>query len=160
MRRRALLVAVAAAVALSAVRETARAAAADLHVMQPTAPATPPQATTAAVYLMVHNAGAVGDRLIGASTPVAAKVEMHSVTFKGGVAQMRLVDGIDVAPGGMIEFTSGTRHLMLSGIRQALKAGERFELTLKFANAGEIRVTVPVSPLGSTRMADMPGMRH
>ncbi|MFT3905290.1 MAG: copper chaperone PCu(A)C [Steroidobacteraceae bacterium] len=142
---------------------TVAVAAQTLHVMQPTASATPPTATTAAVYLMVHNAGASSDRLIGASTPIADKVEIHTVEMKGDVMQMRPVDGLDLAVGGMIEFATGKQHLMLVGLKQPLKAGDKFELTLKFAKAGELKVNVPVTALGGAMKMpgmSMPGMQH
>ena len=47
-------------------------------------------------------------------------------------------------------------HLMLSGLKAPLKDGTQVPLTLKFAKAGDVRVEVPVLPIGSRGPASTP----
>jgi len=126
----------------------AAAAGSDLHVIAASALATVPGAATGAVYVTVHNVGATGDQLIGAATPVAERVEMHSMGIRNGVMQMRSLASIDLPVGGSIEMASGGTHLMLLGLRQALLPGRHFPLTLNFLRAGPLHVEVTVQPLG------------
>ncbi|HTP38755.1 MAG TPA: copper chaperone PCu(A)C [Steroidobacteraceae bacterium] len=135
---------------------SAAAPAGDLRVLQPTATATPAGATTALVHLTLHNVGASADRLVGASTPLAAKVEIHSMTMNGMVMKMRPVAGVDVPSGGEVEFVTGGMHLMLEGLSQPLRQGQSFPLTLKFQHAGDITVQVAVAALGARQDAAHP----
>lgn len=64
-------------------------AANSIVVEQPWARATPPGAKTGAAYLTVMNNGATPDRLLGATTPLADKVEFHKETEESGVSRMR-----------------------------------------------------------------------
>jgi len=104
---------------------------------------------TSAAYLTVVDHGPA-DRLLSASTPVASKVELHETKMDGTVMRMLPVAGIDVAPGKPAELKPGGLHIMLMGLTQPLRAGESFPLTLTFAHAPPVTVTVPVVPPGGS----------
>jgi copper(I)-binding protein len=127
------------------------AAAAAIAVMQARAFATAPGAPTALVLLSLHNTGAMADRLLGARTPLAGKVEIHGSSMSGGVMRMRALAAVDVPVGSMVELRSGSNHLMLIGLAQPLTAGMVVPLTLTFAVAGKVRVDVPVLPMTAQR---------
>jgi hypothetical protein len=129
---------------MTALNGLALAAAPTIAVLNPQARASIPGAPTAAVYLTVHNIGGAADRLLGASSPLAARVELHRSQMKDGVASMRALPGIDMPVGGAIELKPGGYHLMLVGLVHPLEAGESLPLTLKFLHAGNVQVSVPV----------------
>jgi copper(I)-binding protein len=54
--------------------------------------ATPGRAENGAAYLTIVSP--VPDRLTGASSPVAKKVELHTMSMEGGVMRMRPLGGI------------------------------------------------------------------
>ena len=112
--------------------------------------ATPPGARVAAGYLVIRNASASPDRLVGAASAIAARVETHVVEKQGEVMRMREVKGYDVPAKGSFELKPGGPHLMLVDIGRPLKAGEKIPLVLRFQNAGEIRTDLEVKPLGAT----------
>src|SRR5688572_33506174 len=60
-----------------------------LSVRHPWTHATPPGAKVAAGYLEIRNSGREPDRLIGASTPVAERVELHALMREGDIVRMR-----------------------------------------------------------------------
>jgi len=61
------------------------------------------------------------------------------------VMRMREVNGgVALAAGSQVKFMPGGYHIMLMGLKQPLKAGDRFPLTLKFAKAGSVTVEVLV----------------
>jgi copper(I)-binding protein len=116
-----------------------------LRIDHPYATPTPPGAANGAAYLRaLRNTGDQPDRLIGASTPVARTVEIHhSVIDSRDVMRMRAIDGIALPPGAEVRLRhGGEHHLMLLDLKQALKAGDRFPLTLRFEKAGEREVMV------------------
>ena len=111
--------------------------------------ATPsiPGAPNGAAYLAsIENKGTVADRLVRASTPAAARVEIHTMSVDAnGVMRMREIDGIALAPNAKVQMKPGTGlHLMLVGLKEPLKEDASFPMTLEFEHAGKVEVKVIV----------------
>jgi copper(I)-binding protein len=115
-----------------------------LHIGHPYARPTPPGASTGAAYLSILNKGATADSLVRATTPRAGGAELHSMSMDGNIMRMRQVPSIAAAPGATVKLEPGGLHLMLTGLKQPLKAGERFPLTLYFQKAGQVTVDIVV----------------
>jgi len=116
-----------------------------IEIDHPFATPTVPGAPTGAVYLSIANRSKSADRLLGASTPRAKRVELHAMSMAGDVMRMREVESIDVNPGQPVAMQPGSaNHLMLVGLAAPLKSGERFPLTLRFEKAGNVDIEVPV----------------
>lgn len=115
-----------------------------LHIGHPYARSTPPGASVGAAYLSISNKGQSSDRLVRASTPRAQAVELHSMSMEGNIMRMRQVQGIAAVAGSTVKLEPGGFHLMLTGLKQPLKAGERFPLTLIFEKAGQVTVDIVV----------------
>jgi copper(I)-binding protein len=130
LRLAALLVALSAAAALA---HSFRLGA--LEIGHPWAP--PSKGADAVVYLALGNQGSTPDRLIGAASPRAQAVEL-----RGG--DDALLTEILVEPKRPIALREGKPHLVLRSVAPPLAAGEEFALTLTFAAAGSIAVTVMV----------------
>ncbi len=97
-----------------------------------------------AVYFVVRNSGGQADRLIGASTAVAGRAELHETREEGGVMRMVPVPAVEIPAGGEVAFRPGGLHIMLMDLKRDLKVGDSFELTLRFERAGELKLSVPV----------------
>lgn len=144
-----------AAVLLVALLSLAPAAAfAQVAVTAPWARATAPGAQTGAAYLTV--AAAVGDRLVGAETPVARAAELHTHLMEGGIARMRQVDAVEVPAGPPVVLAPSGLHVMLVGLTRQLRPGETFPLVLVFEKAGRVTAEVRVESAG----ARGPSMHH
>ncbi|WP_240098324.1 copper chaperone PCu(A)C [Thermomonas flagellata] len=141
----------AAAAALLGCAFTAVAAGKDrLRVEDAWSRATPPGAPVAGGFLTIVNPGPRADVLLGASSPIAEKVEVHEMKQEGGMMRMReLRDGLPVPAGGKVVLAPGGYHLMFIQPRQPLKEGERFEATLRFRDAGAVKTTFQVRALGA-----------
>lgn len=118
-----------------------------LEVKNAWARATPGKAETGAAYLTIEAAGP--DRLTGVSTPVAGKAELHEMTMRDGIMKMRSLAAIDLPAGKAIVLKPGATHIMLAGLKQPLRAGETFPLTLEFEKAGKREVTVTIEKAGA-----------
>jgi copper(I)-binding protein len=117
----------------------------DLTIEKPYARATAPHQPAGAAYLTIENKGKSADKLTGASSPVAKSVEIHTMSMEGNVMKMREVGQIELKPSAKLEMKPGDGyHLMLMGLRQPLKAGDTFPLTLTFEKAGKAEVKVTV----------------
>ncbi len=121
--------------------------------------ATAEGASTGAAYLILKNAGPA-DRLVAASAPVAERVKLHIMSMEGNVMRMRELPAIEVPAQGTVELKPGGLHLMLVGLKQPLREGDRYLLTLKFEKAGTVQVPVTVAPLGATGAGDIHRQGH
>jgi copper(I)-binding protein len=121
----------------------------DIQIIHPNARPTVAQQTSGAAYFGLNNTGKTDDRLIKVESSVAKSVEMHNMEMSGDVMKMREVEGIDLKAGSQLEMKrGGGYHIMLNGLNQALKAGDRFPMTLIFAKAGKVDVVVYVEAEG------------
>jgi periplasmic copper chaperone A len=135
-----------------------------ITVEQPWSRATPKGAMTGAVYMTLDNKSDTADRLTGASSDVADKLQIHEMKVENGVMQMReAADGLSIPAGGSVALKPGSYHVMLIGLKKPLTAGEKFSLTLTFEKAGNISVSVPVQAMGASQdkggMGAMGGMQ-
>lgn len=109
---------------------------------------TPGDVTTADFYMPLLNVGTVADRLTGASSPVAERIEIHETIRKNGIASMKRLDFLALEPGAPVALSPGGVHLMVFGLKHPLKAGETVPLTLQFAKGGTAQVDVMVEAAG------------
>lgn len=117
----------------------------DLLIDSPYARATVVNQRTGGAYVTIENKGKLADKLVGASSPVAKSVEIHTMTMDGNVMKMREVGHIDIPATGRVEMKPGDGfHLMLMGLQQPLKAGDSFPMTLVFEKSGKAEVKVKV----------------
>lgn len=133
----------------------------ELHIDHPWSRAMPSTAPTAAVYFTVENLGQTGDALVAASTPVAARAELHEHVHEGDVMRMQHVESVAVPAGESVQFAPMGYHVMLFDVQQQAAAGTHFPLTLEFANAGKVQVEVAVEEAGAATERDAhDGMQH
>jgi periplasmic copper chaperone A len=123
----------------------------DIEIGHPWTRATPPSARVGGGYLTLNNEGGSPDRLVGASSPVAGRVEIHSMDMTDGVMRMRrLPDGIAIPAGGTVELAPGGLHLMLVDLAAPIEENGRVPLTLQFEHAGPVEIELTAGPVGAT----------
>jgi copper(I)-binding protein len=120
-----------------------------------------PATGTAVVYARLHNRAAIPDNLVGASSPLARRVELHAgsqrkmprMSFSMGtmpvddsMVSMKAVSSIPIPALGTTSLSPGGYHLMLT-LRRDIKAGETISLRLHFARAGWIATSASVRPI-------------
>jgi copper(I)-binding protein len=101
-----------------------------------------------AAYFTIINGTGHDDALIAASSPAAARVEMHETKIEDGMARMRPLAEIRVPARGRVSATPGGIHLMLVDLAKPLAAGTRVPLTLEFRTAGRLTVQLVVEARG------------
>jgi copper(I)-binding protein len=129
---------------------------ADITIKEPWARATV-GAGAGAAFLAIDNAGATPDRLVGASSPVSKTTELHTHIRDGEVMRMRQIDAIDVPAKATTTLQPGGLHIMFMQMAEPLAAGGSFPLTLRFAEAGEVTVTVQVKDVAAMGHGSMGG---
>ncbi len=117
----------------------------DLLITQAFARSTVPGQTSGAAYLSIENKGKAPDKLIGVASPAAKSVQIHTMAMDGNVMKMREATEIALQPATKVAMQPGDGyHIMLIGLKKALKAGDKFPLTLNFEKSGKVEVAVPV----------------
>jgi copper(I)-binding protein len=112
--------------------------------------ATPGGAKVAGGYMRITNAGSEPDRLVGGSTVVAERFEVHRSTVSDGIARMEPVTGgLEIAPGQTVELKPGSMHAMFVNLRQGLKPGETVKGMLVFEKAGVLKLEYWVGGIGA-----------
>lgn len=117
----------------------------DLQIKHPWARASASGANNAGAFMVINSAS--DDQLVQVSGDIANKVEIHEMKMVDGVMKMRPVSALPLAAGSETKLAPGSYHIMLMGLRQALKEGEKFPLTLTFAKAGSVTVQVKVESM-------------
>jgi copper(I)-binding protein len=95
-------------------------------------------------YFTVANHGAKAETLTGVESPLAQRVEMHSMSMAGGVMKMGPVTSVAVPAGGQVSFAPNGYHLMLIGLKRPLALGDKAPLTLTFASGAKVATTLSV----------------
>ena len=75
-------------------------------------------------------------RLVGGSSPVAASVEVHEMRMDGGVMRMRALNALPLPAGQAVSLKPGSYHVMLMGLKTAVKAGDTVPVTLTIERDG------------------------
>lgn len=120
-----------------------------IRIDHPWSRATPPGAPVAGGYLKIENTGTEADRLVSATSEIAASTELHESVVKDGIASMRPMAGpLEIAAGQTVEIGAGN-HIMFVKPVKTLKKGDEFKATLVFEKAGPVEVVFVVQGMGS-----------
>ena len=108
---------------------------------------SPPTVDEAAIYVTVENRDAPDDRLIAAESDRCVVVTPHLTELdEDDVARMSEADAdqLGLAAGQRVEMSPTGLHLMCLGLTEQLAEGDRFDLTLRFAEHTPVTVEVRV----------------
>ena len=108
------------------------------------------QTGTSAVYMTIEPSGEQGDRLVAVTSPDAARAELHTSIVEDGVAKMRPLAAIEIAPGEPTVLEPGGPHVMLVGLGKKLVEGDTLPLSLTFEHADTIALQVPIKGMGGS----------
>ena len=92
--------------------------------------ATAPGQEVGAAYLELKSD--VDMTLTQAKSPAADSVEIHKMSMKDGVMEMRMLKTLQLPAGKTVKLEPGGFHLMLFDLKKPLKVGENVPLTLHF----------------------------
>ena len=83
---------------------------------------------TGVAYFSVTSS--IADRIVGVSSPLAKAVEIHESLSAGGMAGMKMREGVDLVAGKPVTFGPGGLHLMVIS-PQPLPAAATFPIQIK-----------------------------
>lgn len=107
--------------------------------------AVPPGVQDTSVFATLTNTGPDDIQLSGVSSPAATGgLLMITRTDAAGLTGMSGVDTLIVPAGGTLTLSDTGDHLMLSGLKAPLQAGERLSLTLTDTQGRALTLDLPV----------------
>lgn len=150
--KRILLAAVAASFALPVF------AGSEITIIDPYARAAGMNAMAGAAFFGIENSGDEDDRLVGARSDIAKRVELHThIEGDDGVMKMvEVEEGFAVPAGSTHMLMRGGDHVMFMGLNGTMAQGDMVHVTLVFEKAGEVEVDIPVD----LERQPMPGGMH
>jgi periplasmic copper chaperone A len=117
----------------------------NIAISEPRVRIPPPGTKQTAAYLTLTNLGATEDRLIGASSPDAGRLDLHAhIKGANGMSEMRDVTAIAIPAGATIPLSPGGLHIMVKGRKREVKLGDKVAVKLVFASGNKANFAVPV----------------
>ncbi|MBL4822503.1 MAG: copper chaperone PCu(A)C [Colwellia sp.] len=112
-----------------------------------------PGTTITSSYMIIENKGEKTVTLLGASSKISPRIEIHQHSMSDGMMRMRQLDSIDINAKQRIFLQPSGLHFMFFDIKKPLQAQQKVELTLNFSNKSPVTIQVPVySPLQEQKL--------
>lgn len=128
-----------------------------LDISRPWARTSPAAEGFAGGYFTVTNKASEADRLVGAESPAAVKIEIHGIKVVGAAITMKpMAKGLGLPPDTAITLKPRGYHLWIE-LKAPLAQGQTVPVTLRFERAGpqsiELAVEAP-GPIGNDAMSE------
>jgi len=117
------------------------------------------QKNGAAFFKITNNANK-DQSIIAAESPIAEKTELHTHIMDGDIMMMREVEAYDIPAGQSVILKPMGHHIMLMGLKEPLKAGDSYPLTLTNDKEEEFTITVNVKNPADVPMGGMMENKH
>lgn len=99
----------------------------------------PAQRSTGAFATLTSSTDA---KLVAVQSPAAKTVEVHASEMHAGMVHMHAVDAVALPAGKPVALAPGSFHVMLIGLTQPLKTGDKVPLTFVVEDAKGQRSTI------------------
>ena len=132
-----------------------------IAISRPWARTSPTEAGFAGGYFTVTNKAHEADRLVGAESPAAVKIELHGIKVVGvGITMKQMEKGLGLPPDTAITLKPRGYHLWIE-LKAPLATGQKVPVTLIFEKGGTQQIELAVEaagPIGNeTLMEGQPG---
>jgi hypothetical protein len=102
-------------------------------------------AATTAAYFVIVNHDTTTVALTAASSPMAESATLHESMQMNNMVHMTPLDGPQrIAPGDSLVLNEGAKHLMVTGLKRALAAGDSLPILLNFSDGRVLHVSAVV----------------
>jgi copper(I)-binding protein len=109
--------------------------AANISVADAWVRATMPGQPVGAAYMQIESDADA--RLVGVSSSVVPRVEVHEMKMDGDVMRMREVKAVALPKGRTVSLEPGGFHIMLMNLKKPIVAGDSIPLTLTIESGGK-----------------------
>ena len=112
---------------------------------------TVPGSRVSAAYMSIKSAKPL--KLVKAETPVAGLAEIHNMSMKDGVMEMKAMDVVEIPANKSVEFKPGGLHVMLMNVAKPIKPGDKVPLVLTFEGPDKKPVVVKLDVTAQDKSA-------
>lgn len=103
-----------------------------------------------AVFMTITNYKDTDVKITGVSTDVSDMTEMHTTDMQGDMMQMREVKSYDIPAKETVKLEPMGHHIMLIGLKDTLKKGEKFPIRITLEDFGTFTREVTIVGPGET----------
>tara|TARA_B110000090_G_C13138563_1_gene352865 strand:- start:219 stop:677 length:459 start_codon:yes stop_codon:yes gene_type:complete len=103
-----------------------------------------PGTTISSAYMTLTNTSEKSMTLVGVSSKVSARIEIHEHTMANGMMSMGQVESIVIGSKDTVILQPSGLHLMIFDIEAPLKHGDLISLTLHLSSQSTVEVQLPV----------------
>ena len=127
---------------------------AKLIVTEGWARATVAGQTMGGAFVTLHNTGSQHVHVLSVQSPVSSRTELHEMMQMDGVMHMHPMDGgLQIEPNETVMLKPGAQHVMFTGLKHALSAGQSVPMVLTYVEHGNktrkvVRFNAVVRALG------------
>ncbi|MCX2706864.1 MULTISPECIES: copper chaperone PCu(A)C [Pseudomonas] len=114
----------------------------------------PHQQSTGAFMVLTASSDS---KLVGVASPVAKTLQVHEMTMNGDVMGMREVKAVELPAGKAVTLDPNGLHVMLMGLHNQVKEGDKVPLTLTIEDAKGAKETLEVQAQVRALNADAGG---
>lgn len=130
----------------------------DILVSEGHVRATIPGTSISAAYMRIKNLTTSNLILIGASSEVSNRIEIHEHVMTGDMMKMQQRQSLSISPNHEVVLQPSGYHLMIFNLIEPLKDNTEISLTLHFSDNVDIDVTLPVK--GINRSSKQKSTHH
>lgn len=109
--------------------------------------ATIPGTDVSAAYMSISNHSMKNKKLIGASSDISPRIEIHEHQMSDGLMKMRQRDAIEINMHDTVILQPSGLHIMIFELSKPLKVGSTISLILHFEDGQKLPVTLPVQSI-------------
>ena len=118
-----------------------------IEIVDSWAPATPPNAPAASIYLEIDNGTRNDDRLVDVEMDRCDAIELHNTTIdENRIMRMRLAtpEAMQIPAGGELVMQPGGLHVMCIGLDSQFREGETLDLTVTFESGTRLSLSIQI----------------
>lgn len=108
---------------------------------------TIPGTVISSAYMRIKNSANEGMLLVGASSNVSPRIEIHEHVMNDGMMRMQQRPSLIIDAESEVILKPSGYHLMMFELTQPLKDGELVWLTLHFADHDDHQIQIPVKSI-------------
>lgn len=107
----------------------------------------PPGQKVTAMYMTLKNTSSTNHDLVKVEGDISNMIELHTHTNENGVMKMGQVESIPVPADSTAEAKPGSYHVMIMGLTQDPKLGDKFDFNFIFKDGTSLPVTAEVKKI-------------
>lgn len=111
-----------------------------IEISEPYVKITPPNAKNSAIFMNIKNTSNEDIKLIDAKCDYANSTEIHTHIHEDGMMKMIRIQDATIPANGVLELKPKSYHVMLMGIKDAVKDDTKLNLELSFSNGEKVEL--------------------